>query len=307
LSTDWPERAFGFSLKVVDFCQLGLIRFLPMEEEAVQSKRQKHRSPSYPAIGLEAALRRAQDLEKIAGRHSAPISAALEAWGFSAKSSNGSLTLAALKKFSLADDSGKLQTRTVSLTRLGQELVFYSSERESEEWKHRARQAALKPAIYEHLWAKYRGDLPSDSVVLPYLVFELNFSESAATEVLRQFRQTIVFAGLGQPDASATVSGNEAEDRMQEEGSELVAPAELELSPVVGRSSASLELQTGHIGPPTPALDVQMPMKRTIQLPYSRSGWALLQAEFPMSSAAWDQMLAVLQAMKPSLVDSDET
>jgi hypothetical protein len=46
-------------------------------------------------------------------------------------------------------------------------------------------------------------------------------------------------------------------------------------------------------------------LERTVQVPYSPGEWALVQAAFPLSEAAWTQMIAVLEAMKPGLV-SDE-
>ena len=47
------------------------------------------------------------------------------------------------------------------------------------------------------------------------------------------------------------------------------------------------------------------PGTRTIQLPLSISEWATLEAGFPLSETKWNQMLAVLTAMKPALVQAD--
>lgn len=41
---------------------------------------------------------------------------------------------------------------------------------------------------------------------------------------------------------------------------------------------------------------------RAVQLPLSPSSWATLSAPFPVSEAAWTQMIAILNAMKPALV-----
>lgn len=45
---------------------------------------------------------------------------------------------------------------------------------------------------------------------------------------------------------------------------------------------------------------------RTIQLPYSPTGWASLEAPFPLNDTDWERLLAVLTAMKPGLVAQDE-
>lgn len=46
--------------------------------------------------------------------------------------------------------------------------------------------------------------------------------------------------------------------------------------------------------------------QRLVTLPFSLTGWAWLQADFPLSEEEWDQMMAVLIAMKPGLVAPTE-
>jgi hypothetical protein len=45
---------------------------------------------------------------------------------------------------------------------------------------------------------------------------------------------------------------------------------------------------------------------RQIQIPYALNNWAKLEAGFPMSEGDWNQMMAVLTAMKPALVSTKE-
>lgn len=276
-----------------------------METSAgTSATKRRHRSPHYPAFDLETTLTRAKELFEVAGRHGTPFSAALTAWGFSPKSSNGSTTLAALKRFGLATDEGKGQRRMITLTPLGHELVFYSSEPESNEWISRAQQAALKPQIHADLWSKYKGDLPQDSVISPYLVFDLGFGEVAAKELLREFRKTIEFANLTPAVSVDSLSANEDENAADAKSEpKMSAPATIASDkPAATPGSGG---QGSSAVAPSPKASGTRP-QRTIQIPYSPSGWALLQAEFPMSEAAWAQMLSVLEAMKPSLVVSDD-
>jgi hypothetical protein len=261
-----------------------------MNASPTTTKPPKHRSPSYPAYDLEATLKRAHQLSKIAGNHPAPISAAIAEWGYTAKSSNGLLTIAALKKFGLAKDEGKGNSRQLCLTPLGKELVFYDADRSSEDWKQRARQAALTPSIHKNLWTKYKGDLPTDAVIKPYLVLDLNFSKGSADEVLRELRSTLAFAQISSAEDGASVSGNEAD----EDESELVAPAAIPTEEGETKVPEKTETPPANLTKPQAA--------RTVQVPYSPTGWALLQAPFPMTEAAWKQMIAVLEAMKPGLV-----
>lgn len=51
-------------------------------------------------------------------------------------------------------------------------------------------------------------------------------------------------------------------------------------------------------GGPTPA--------QVIALPLAANEWASLRAPFPLSERKWKQMLAVLEAMKPALVQDGE-
>lgn len=45
---------------------------------------------------------------------------------------------------------------------------------------------------------------------------------------------------------------------------------------------------------------------REVQIPLSAGSWAILSADFPLSESAWTQMMIVLNAMKPALVEGKE-
>jgi hypothetical protein len=250
------------------------------------SKAPKHRSPSYPSINLQKAIERTKELSTVAGRHAAPVSAALSAWGYSSKSSGGQLTAAAVKKFGLVADEGTHAQRQLRLTQLGHELVFYDSDRDSPAWVQRAQEAALMPTIHRELWDKYDGQLPADSVILPYLVLDRKFSEGAASEVLRVLRATVSFAKMAKADGTASVSEHEP-DAIE---NEIVPPAALSEPQAQTHEPVALKIPS-----------VVKP-QRTIQVPYSPGQWALVQAAFPITGAAWDQMIAVLEVMRPGLV-----
>lgn len=55
--------------------------------------------------------------------------------------------------------------------------------------------------------------------------------------------------------------------------------------------------------PPPPPLDGNV---RDIQLPLSADSWATLRAQFPMSEAAWQRLMTLLDAMKPALVATEQ-
>lgn len=46
---------------------------------------------------------------------------------------------------------------------------------------------------------------------------------------------------------------------------------------------------------------------REVPIPIQGSAWPALKATFPMTEEAWTQMIAVLNAMKPGLVEAKPT
>lgn len=42
--------------------------------------------------------------------------------------------------------------------------------------------------------------------------------------------------------------------------------------------------------------------QRAVPIPLSANEWVTLQGDFPLTEAAWDQLLRVLDVMKPGLV-----
>src|SRR2546426_2793118 len=111
-------------------------------------KAPRDRSPSYPGIDLEDALRRGQVLYRAEKQHSTPVSAALAHWGFAPTSSQGQVVLAALKKFGLLEDDGRGPKREVRLTKDAVGIIL--DERENSTERQQAIQrAALTPPIHK--------------------------------------------------------------------------------------------------------------------------------------------------------------
>ena len=67
-------------------------------------KSKKMRSPAYPGINLEVALKRASGLYVKERRNAVAFPVAVSYWGFGPKSSGGLVSVAALKSFGLLDD-----------------------------------------------------------------------------------------------------------------------------------------------------------------------------------------------------------
>jgi len=265
---------------------------------AAPAKPPKHRSPSYPAYDLEAVVGRAKALHDLAGVHAVNISTVVQKWGYSIKSSKGSLMISALKKYGLAEDKGKGDTRVLGLTQAGRELVYYDADRGSDDWQKRAQIAALHPSIHRELWQRYGGQLPTDSVIKDYLVLDRGFSEAAAVEAIGALRRTLAFAGITAAN-SATIS-------LPPEGE----PSEEESEPMASTGSpaatTAVQMPSPVAPPAAPPIQTPAPSAQTapvaVDLLLSENGWAKIQTSGRLSEDQWNQLMDVLKAMKPGFL-----
>jgi hypothetical protein len=250
--------------------------------------KQKKRSPSYPGIDLPTALQRAKAIYDAQRNSPAHVDAILQHWGYKPKSGAGLVALAALKKFGLMQDEGSGEARQARLTDLALDILLDSRD-DSSERDAKIRQAALNPTIHRELWEDHGGSLPPSDAGLVYeLTRKRDFTENAARELLREFRNTISFANL---EGGGSLSRHEGDGDDQ------------------GDEELKTQVQTDPAGktPPPPPLTPTSPQPRTIQLPVPGTSWVTVQGAFPLSEEAWEQMIAMLSAMKPGLVkDSDE-
>jgi len=245
------------------------------QEGATQAARKKkERSPGYPGINLEEAIERARQLYQEERRNYAPVSAILEHWGYQPKSGAGLVALAALKKFGLLEDEGSSQNRRGRLTDAAFRILA-DSRPDSAERQDLIKQAALTPTIHRELWEQFNGDLPSDANLDYELRTRRHFTDSAARDFIREFRETVGYAGLDSSDSIGGSSGDTGE-------------------PGAGGKPHSGGFQ-----------DQPMTEGRIVAIPLGPNQWATLQASFPLSKAAWDQMKAVLEAMRPALVQDE--
>jgi hypothetical protein len=255
--------------------------------EATQSAptTRKGRSPNYPGIDLKLALERAKTLWEQEQHHAAPSAVILKHWGYGPKSGGGSVAYAALKRFGLLEDAGNGRAR---LTQRAQAILL--AEREGRRDEEKIREAALLPTIHKQVWDAHGASLPSDENFQYELITEKGFTPGGATEFISEWKRTLAFAKLAGSGATVSPDAGKTPDDHEPK---LTPPATIETE----RPSERGQDPSGNQHP--------KPAKRTIQVPYSPTGWALIEAQFPMGESEWDQMLAVLQAMKPGLVAED--
>jgi hypothetical protein len=162
---------------------------------AEETRKTKDRSPNFPFIALEGALQRAQQFYAKEKRGAAPFKAAVDHWGYSALSSGGIQTVAALKSYGLMSDEGSGPQRTVRLTDLALRILLDQRPGSAERAAF-IREAALNPNVAAEVYSKWEGELPSDTTLHHYLVFDRAFSEESARKVAKILFINHNFAGL---------------------------------------------------------------------------------------------------------------
>jgi hypothetical protein len=256
-----------------------------VEQPVEPQKRKRPRSPGYPGIDLGEALERARLIYQREGRNAAPVNTILGHWGYKPMSGPGLTALSALKKFGLVvyEGSGEKMRARLSDVALA---VLLDEREESPARLQLIQEAAISPSIHNDLWQKYGASLPSDETLRFELRHDRNFTEAGVAEFIPQYKRTLDFARLGERGKLS----EEAEDKTEDEGEGLMTS-----------STTFSEAPTK----PKKGEHESRRASRIIQLPISPSEWAALQAPFPLTEGQWKQMLAVLEAMKPALIRTE--
>jgi hypothetical protein len=167
---------------------------------ANDAAKKRLRSPAYPYLNLETAIKRAKTFYDREGRNSAPVTVAATHWGYEAKSSGGTQTAAALMGFGLMQDEGTSDKRKLKLTQNALRILL-DTRAESSEREMLIKQAALAPKAHQQIWAKWGAGI-SDENLRHALVFEWEppFNENAVDGFIKEYRDTIAFAKLAESD-----------------------------------------------------------------------------------------------------------
>lgn len=247
---------------------------MPNKEKEPQKTKPKPRSPAYPSIPLGEAIERARQVYDNEQKNKAYVSTIFSHWDYGEKSGRARLTLASLKYYGLIEIEGSGDNRKVQLTGLALDILLDERE-DSKEREEAIKRAALSPTINSELWNKYEGSLPSEKELEFSLKREKGFTERGVREFLAHFFKTLKYANL--------------------ESLSDVPNVEEDISDKEEKVQVKTEQQVEQVG-----------AMRNIQLPLASNSWATLSAQFPLTQKEWEQMLAVLKAMKPALTKNDE-
>ena len=187
--------------------------------ETSDGKKMRTRSPAYPFVNLETALRRAKEFYAAQQHHAAPLKVAVKLWGYEEKSSGGLQTAAALVSFGLLNDEGTSDGRKVRLTPLALKILLNPDLLGREE---AIKQVALTPKIHRQVWNKWGAKPPEASMRYALLTeWEPRFNPNTVDTFIREYRDTIAFAKLSESDkvssegeGSADQGGKPAEPKI---------------------------------------------------------------------------------------------
>lgn len=254
------------------------------EQMQEERRKRKGRSPSYPGIALGDAIEKARVLYEKEGRHPAYLDDITGHWGYKPKTGPGLVAIAALKKFGLLEE---VEGRGARLTEFALSILLHDEDSpERQQW---VQEAALLPLIHQELWKQFEGRLPSDQNLRRTLVLQRGFTESGAHQFIRQFKSTIAFARLDEPDKMPEPQlpqHRPSEERMASQG---IRPPGISSEQVLGWPRLSPDA-----GGRTEV--------RTLLLPVGEEPWPVLQVPVPMTEEAWGQMLDAINVFKVGVV-----
>jgi hypothetical protein len=240
-------------------------------------RKTKGRSPSYPAISLEQAILRARELYEAERQHPTPVETIARHWSYKSLNGPAAVSLAALKKFGLAEDEGSGDARKARISDLAVDIVAHPDETQRD---RAVKMAALEPVIHRELWDRYGSNLPSDANLHWELTRNRGFTESGATEFIKEYKATLVYAQL---DESAGEPIQEPATAVAAEDTPAFEPPQQPDSKTSTRSTPSES-------------------RASYRIPLISGGTVAVEGDFPLTEHDWAQFMAVLTAMKPGLV-----
>lgn len=226
-----------------------------MDTSAEPAKGAKDRSPPFPFITLARALERAKAFYGEEKRGAAPLSRAVMHWGYSATSSGGLQTAAALKHYGLLDDVGGAgKERQLRLTELALRILLDSRPHSTERSTY-IRQAAGSPIVAQEVQQRWPDGLPSDGTLNHYLVLDRKFNESTALSAIKILKENQQLAHSVQVSVESTgvdetldKSDGARELDMAGQSAEVGRPGATTVAPPAAGAPAPVELALRHKG-----------------------------------------------------------
>lgn len=163
------------------------------------------RTPKYPSIGLTKALESVRKLWAAEKRSPFPPEEGVKAMGFKSLSGGSRPHLASLKQYGLIESAGK---DALKITPLGISIVAHAEG--TKEQDAAIQEAALNPPLFRDLFDVYKE--ASDGTIRAFLITKKDFSEDAAKNAVKAFRDTISLAKLDENDLNPSLFDDNIDD-----------------------------------------------------------------------------------------------
>ena len=159
-------------------------------QAVVQSPdRKEERGPKTPGVSLGTAVQLLRQVKDGVGFGKAARENVVKAMGYGSLNGRSNRALAALIHFGLLDRAGDA---AVEISPLGKQVLL---PRDAEETARALADAAMRPALYKKLFARFQGTgLPS--LLSNILVREFGVLPTTSEEVAKIFRETVTDAAL---------------------------------------------------------------------------------------------------------------
>jgi hypothetical protein len=232
------------------------------------------KSPNYPAIGLSEAITRLREIYQAQKTYPADRETFAQILGYKGLNGSSVRVISALTKFGLLEGAGD----SIHVSAVGQDLVLH--QQGDSEYEAAIDAVAFRPAFFQEMREMYPHGLPSDHALRAALM-KKGFAEGAVENAVAVFREseTLVRRLSKQKASTEQLPSSNSEP-------ETSKPPNLESMQSVDQKGSSTGL-------------------RAVVLPLSGGVWAELRGPFPVTGDAWDQMLTVLNAMKPALTRAE--
>lgn len=226
------------------------------------------RSPRFPSVGLEEALRRAQLLWEQQQRSVVEDEVAVRDLGYTSLSGPSRSMLGAMKRYQLLEGA----QGTVSLTELAIEAL--QGETESDR-ANATMEAARNPELFRNLFESHTQ--ASEDAIRAHLITRRGFTRRGADQAAAAFvntRDLVASFGTGYNSPVDEDNGSSNENNNNDEPDR-----------------------------DTPMISGEM---RTFDIPLPDSAWVSFTVSYPLSTDAWNQLLKVLDLYKAGLVQSGD-
>lgn len=229
------------------------------------------RSPNYPRLSLRDAIERASKLYKAEYTHKTDKKAVAAALGYTSLNGASLTAISTLKQYGLLHEDGDSLRVSEDVVPL---IMLPQGDPERVEALLRA---ASTPRLFSELREEYGETLPSD-VSLRYALIKKGYTEKAANEVIRAYRDTLELV------SEETAGYTDAGDGDQQE----VEP-QMERA-VVGRQPSAPQFYGGGVGVSNDARIMQF------QLPGNST--ARIELSGDVTQEAIDMLAMILNAQK---------